>query len=89
VRSVTIHDVAGSSYPELARIALASKAYWLTFSPNDRWALVALSGANEVAVVDTESRRIVAHLPAGTARKRNLVIELDAGAGAPSDATRY
>jgi hypothetical protein len=82
--SVTIHDVVSSSHPELARVALDSKAYWLTFSPDGRWALVALSQANRVAMVDTQSRRVVAHLPAGAAPKRNLVIELDPRAGAPS-----
>ena len=79
--SVTVHGITESSYPELARVPLESKGYWLTFSPDGRWALVALSGANQVAVVDAESRQIVAHLPAGTAPKRNLVIELDLGRG--------
>jgi len=75
--SVTIHEITGSSYRELARVALESRAYWLTFSPDGRWALVALSGANRVAVIDTESRQVVAHLPTGAGPKRNLVIELD------------
>jgi DNA-binding beta-propeller fold protein YncE len=75
--SVTIHEIAGSTYRELARIELVSKAYWLTFSPDGRWAAVALSQANRVAVIDVESRRIAAHLPAGIGPKRNLVIELD------------
>ncbi|MGH7287427.1 MAG: YncE family protein, partial [Myxococcota bacterium] len=87
--SVTIHGITGSSYPELARVALESKAYWLTFSPDGRWALVALSGANQVAVVDTKSRQVVAHLPAGAGPKRNLVIELDPGAGVRPGAPRY
>jgi YVTN family beta-propeller protein len=75
--SVTIHDIADSSYPELARITLESKAYWLTFSPDGRWALIALSEVNEVAVVDTQTRRVVARLPAGASPKRNLVIDVD------------
>jgi YVTN family beta-propeller protein len=74
---VTIHDIADSSYPELARITLESKAYWLTFSPDGRWALIALSEVNEVAVVDTQTRRVVARLPAGASPKRNLVIDVD------------
>jgi hypothetical protein len=80
--SVTIHEITGS-YSEIARIALDAKAYWLTFSPDSRWALVALSGVDQVAVVDTASRRVVAHLPAGARPKRNLVIELQ-----PSRASR-
>jgi DNA-binding beta-propeller fold protein YncE len=87
--TVTIHDITRPSYPELARVALESKAYWLTFSPGGRWALVALSEAGEVAVVDTESRRVVAQLRAGAAPKRNLVIELDPRAGAHASRSRY
>lgn len=79
--SVTIHDITDSSHRELARVPLGSKAYWLTFSPDGRWALVALSGANQVAVVDTASREVVARLPTGPGPKRNLVIEVPAAAG--------
>ncbi len=75
--SLTIHEITGSSYRELARVALASMAYWLTFSPDGRWALVALSGANQVAVVDTASRKVVTHLAAGAGPKRNLVVDLE------------
>lgn len=74
--SVTIHEIEGSAYAELARIDLASKAYWLAFSPDSRWALAALAQTDQVAVVDTASRRVVAHLPAGAGPKRSLVIEL-------------
>ena len=87
--SVTVHGITESSYPELARVPLESKGYWLTFSPDGRWALVALSGANQVAVVDAKSRQIVARLPAGTAPKRNLVIDVGLGAGARSSAAEY
>ena len=71
------------------RIPLESKAYWLTFSPDSRWALVALSRAGRVAVVDTTSRRVTAHLAAGDGPKRNLVIELDPNAGARPGARQY
>ena len=77
------------TYPELARVSLASKAYWLTFSPDGRWALVALSGADQVAVVDAESRDVVAQLSTGAGPKRNLVIELDQLAGTLSGEARY
>jgi YVTN family beta-propeller protein len=88
--SVTIHEIADPTYPELARVPLASKAYWLTFSPDGRWALVALSGADRVAVVDAVSREVVAELPAGAGPKRNLVVDLDpARAGVPSGRARY
>jgi DNA-binding beta-propeller fold protein YncE len=75
--TVTIHDVARPLYPEIGRIDLPGKAYWLTFSPDGRWALVALSDLGSVAVVDAARQRIVAHLEAGAAPKRNLVIDLE------------
>ncbi len=88
--SVTIHDVTDSTYPELARVPLASKAYWLTFSPDGRWAAVALSGTDQVAIVDAAAREVVAQLPTGAGPKRNLVIDLDPGrAGAPTGRARY
>ena len=88
--SVTIHDIMRSAYPEAARIALESKAYWLTFSPDGRWALVALSGADQVAVVDAAAREVVVQLPTGAGPKRNLVIDLAPGrGGAPSRRARY
>jgi DNA-binding beta-propeller fold protein YncE len=87
--SVTIHEITGSSYRELDRIALESKAYWLTFSPDGQWALAALAGANQVAVIEAESRQVVGHLPAGAGPKRNLVIQLASVVGAGGAATRY
>jgi hypothetical protein len=87
--SVTIHDITGSSHPELARVPLACKAYWLTFSPDGRFAFVALSGLNEVAIVDADSRQVVAHLAAGDAPKRNLVIDLGPTPGDVPAAARY
>ena len=49
---------------------------WLTFTPDSRYAFVALTGRNQVEVVDTETKAVVRHLNAGKALKRNLVITL-------------
>jgi YVTN family beta-propeller protein len=86
---VTIHDIANSSYRELDRISLESNAYWITFSPDGRWAFVALSQAGSVAVIDTASRRVSDQLSAGAGPKRNLVVDLDQVAGGGPDAARY
>jgi DNA-binding beta-propeller fold protein YncE len=75
--SVTIHEIEGASYSEVARIELDDEAYWLTFSPDGRWALVALADADQVVAVDAASREIVARFPAGAGPKRNLVVELE------------
>jgi len=72
--NLTIHNVRDPSYPETHRIGLTGKGYWLTFSPDSRYAFVALSNRNQVAVVDTKSKDIVQHLDAGKAPKRNLVL---------------
>jgi len=72
---VTVHDLTDPGYAELAHLDLEAKGYWITFSPDSRWAFVALSDMGRVAVVDAEARRIVAHLDAGHGPKRNLVIE--------------
>ena len=88
--SLTIHDIKDSTYPELARVPPASKAYWLTFSPDGRWALAALAGADRVAVVNADARKVVAQLPAGAGPKRNLVIERGPDrAGAYDSKARY
>jgi len=72
---LTVHDIAAPSHPEVAHVALDAKAYWLTFSPDGRWAFAALSGVGRVAVVDAGGHRVVDHLEAGRRPKRNLVID--------------
>ena len=72
---VTVHDLTRPSYPEVIRIALKNKGYWLTFSPDSRWTFVALAGVGEVAVIDARKLEVVAHFPAGKGPKRNLVID--------------
>ena len=53
---------------------LAGKGYWVTFTPDSKYAFVALASQNKVAVVDAQGRSIVAYLQVGTTPKRNLVI---------------
>ena len=72
---VTVHDLTRPSYPEIFRIALKNKGYWLTFSPDSRWSFVALAGVGEVAVIDVNKLEVVAHFPVGKGPKRNLVID--------------
>lgn len=72
---VTVHDLAEPGFEELAHVPLEHKGYWITFSPDSRFAFVAESDAGRVAVLDAEAKRIVAHLDAGKGPKRNLVID--------------
>jgi len=55
---------------------MADKAYWLTFGPDSRWAFVALTDRDCVAVVDARTKEVVAHLPTGAGPKRNLVLRI-------------
>jgi DNA-binding beta-propeller fold protein YncE len=70
----TIHAMESPAFAETATIALPSKGYWITFSPDGRYACVALADTGEVAVIDAASRSVVRRLKAGAAPKRNLVL---------------
>lgn len=72
--TLTIHALQAPDFAELASITLPSKGYWLTFSPDARFAYVALADAGEVAMIDAASRAIVTRMRAGEAPKRNLVL---------------
>ena len=69
---VTLHALAAPGFQELATIRLPAKGYWITFSPDGRYAFVALSGACGIAMIDTQTRRVVRLLKAGKHPKRNL-----------------
>ena len=75
-KNLAVHDAQDPPFPETHLVELGAKGYWLTFSPDSRYAFVALSGRNQVAVVDTTDKRIVRHLSAGDAPKRNIVVEI-------------
>lgn len=75
-KNLAVHSLVAPSFPEKTLIELEEKGYWLTFSPDGRHAFVALTGQNRIAVVDAARKRIVRHLSAGAAPKRNMVIEL-------------
>jgi YVTN family beta-propeller protein len=49
---------------------------WLTFSPDSKYVYVACSGANEVTVIDVQSRTKVAAIPAGPNPQRNITAVL-------------
>ena len=55
---------------------LGGKAYWITFSPDSRYAFVALYNKNKVVIIDAENKQVVGHFPVGNTPKRNIVVEL-------------
>lgn len=74
--NLAVHNVRDPSYPETHLIELEGKGYWITFSPDSRYAFVALYNRNEVVVIDAVNKQVVRHLSVGNAPKRNIVIEL-------------
>jgi YVTN family beta-propeller protein len=71
---VHVYDVTGAKPKQVATIPMGEKVYWLTWSPDGKRAYVAVRGNNEVAVVDTESKKVLERIPAGKEPKRLLVV---------------
>ncbi len=78
---VNVHRIAETGYPEIHSIGVPDDAYWLTFSPDGRYAFVAITQRDAVAMVDARTRRVVRMLEVGDGPKRNLVLS---AAGAPA-----
>lgn len=70
---VTIHN-GRAPFDERSWIPLRDDAYWLTFSPDGKYAFIPIPGRREVAMVDASARKVVSHIPVGDGPKRNLVI---------------
>lgn len=73
---VTIHALRPPDFPERHTLQLTDKGYGITFTPDSRYAFVALEHRKQVAVVDTETKAVVRHLDAGSTPDGNLVITL-------------
>ena len=71
---LAVHDIEDETYAEVALVDLPSKAYWLTFSPDSRLGFLALHDADQVAVVDAQSKELIRLIDAGNGPKRNLVL---------------
>lgn len=74
---VAVHSLLQPDYPQTHTIAMPDDVYWLTFSPDSRYAFVAVSDKNQVAMVGARTKEIVLHIAVGRKPKRNLVIALD------------
>lgn len=81
---VTVHALEQPNYPEVAVIPLAGRPYWITFAPDGRYGFVALKNAHEVAMVDTQTKSVVARIAVGREPKRNLVVPLAGGPARPA-----
>lgn len=70
-----IHNITNFIFPETHSFNLGVKAYWLTFSPDGKYAVIALSNTNEVLVVDADKKQELYRFKVGEKPKRNLVIQ--------------
>ena len=74
---VHVHDATKPDYPQIATIPMIGRVYWLCFSPDSKYAYVAVRSAQKTCVVDTATKKVIAHVGVGKVPKRNLVITLD------------
>ncbi len=76
-KMVHVHDATKPDYPQIATIPMIGRVYWLCFSPDSKYAYVAVRSAQKTCVVDTATKKVIAHVGVGKVPKRNLVITLD------------
>jgi YVTN family beta-propeller protein len=73
---VHVYDITVDKPKQIATIPMGGKVYWLTFSPDGAQCYVSVLTKNEVAVVDTATKQIVARIAVGQQPKRLLVVSL-------------
>jgi hypothetical protein len=73
---VHVHELTSGEYAEVATVPVPGRPYWVSMSPDSRYAFVSLRSKREVAVVDCHSKQIVKYLPAGLAPKRTQTIDV-------------
>jgi YVTN family beta-propeller protein len=73
---VHVYDIRGDKPKQIATIPIATQIYWLTFTPDGKTCYVAARGANAVAVVDAETKKVTTRIPAGKEPKRLIVVTL-------------
>jgi YVTN family beta-propeller protein len=73
---VHVYDITGERPKQIATIPIGTQIYWLTFSPDGRTCYVAARGADAVAVVDTQTKKITTRVKAGKEPKRLLVVSV-------------
>lgn len=75
-REVHVYDISRDRPRQIATIPIGSPVYWLTFRPDGKICYVSARGGGEVAVVDTETRHVIARIPVGKDPKRLIVVVL-------------
>jgi YVTN family beta-propeller protein len=78
-KEVHVYDITTDRPKQIATIPMPGQVYWLTFSPDGRFGYVSVRGKNEIAVVDTASKKVITTVPAGKEPKRLIVVSVAAG----------
>jgi YVTN family beta-propeller protein len=73
-KEVHVYDLGEDRPRQIATIPMGERVYWLTFSPDGKTCYVSVRGHDEVAVVDTATKKVTARVPAGKVPKRLLVV---------------
>ena len=78
-RTVHVHDITRDDFPQIAAVPMIGRVYWLCFSPDGKYAYLAVRSKRKVAVVDVAKKKVIRHIDVGNTPKRNLVITLERG----------
>lgn len=73
---VHVHELTSGNFEEVATIPVPGRPYWLSMSPDSRYAFVSLRSKHEVAVIDCHGKGVIRYLKAGNAPKRTQVIDV-------------
>jgi YVTN family beta-propeller protein len=75
-KEVHVYDITGDKPKQTTTIPIGAQVYWLTFRPDGKICYVSARGGNAVAVVDTETKKVIDRLPVGKEPKRLVVVEV-------------
>lgn len=73
---VCIHELTSGEYKHVKTIPMPGRIYWVTFTPDSKYALVSIRSKGQVAVIDCGTKEIVKLLDAGREPKRTQVIDV-------------
>jgi YVTN family beta-propeller protein len=74
-----VFDLTADRPRQVATIEMQGNVYWLCFSPDGKTCYVSELDRNQVAAIDTATRKILARIPVGKAPKRVLALRVPAG----------
>jgi YVTN family beta-propeller protein len=71
---VHVYDLTSDRPKQIATIPIGDRIYWLTFAPDGKTCYVSVRGRDEVAVVETASKKVTARVKVGKVPKRLIVV---------------